>query len=1222
MPFTTIGGTDGDTQYYHVLFLLGYNKLRVSDIKIATLDLASGKDSDGNYIENGSIPVDSLLFKNRGGIDIELRQDGNNVSFYNQKVVQEDLRLELANVNGTPSTVTRFTAKNPYIVELEFNFPSLIAYDDKNNKSNASCSIKIEWSINAGKTWNTFGQISGCNSYSNGVSTFSRCESKQMRFVARREFNFDEVLSEESIEYGRVMELRVTRTNAQAIDTSKVADKCYLTAIRTWCFDYSKSKNSNTLYPQSPIVERDANRVSLLGLRIKIDNDRNDLQGTLDEVNMILTSYAKVWDRENKKWTDEEYPTNNPASLVRKVMQSNSRGNKVYPDSKIDLEKLGEFYEWCEDNNYFCNGVLTKEEKTLEIINSILNTGRASFSNTGKKYSLVIDKPLRTPVLILNNQNVISASNKKEFNELPSGLRISFINEKDNYQTSEAIVLYNGKTLEDEDLTLTPIELKWITNPEQAIRYGYYELAKMKLRPETWVRKMVTEGDCLEIGHLVEVQDDTISVGIGEGAEVTDLHWVGNYITKIITDGKFEVLDTTQKYGIKITQCDGVNEPVIIIREVTFEEVGVYSELTLKDPIFFDNLHKPNVGDILSFGYYDKITAPAIVVGKKKDENGYYDITLIAYDENIYLADKGDIPEFDSKVTSIIKEEVQLPVQETATKIELTEKINGLITGESVVISNPNAPINVSAIAEQDRIRLSAEPSGTGLSNTVKHYQWQYKKGTSDSWHDLESDNYYFDRDIDGYPEKEDISDWYFRVRIVNTYDKQSPWETTVTNCDLYGTWELPEIDVDTPRQLDRTIVLSMRGIQRSVPITQYGTIKYRIEVSRYDDTEDGLRVWYKPATNKNAYLSELNYRDGYGSVECSETFVQIVPLEGQPINDDPETKGKTKNTLYHYKITPILVVSDKNTPLKIGSSQIVDVIAYCSNIRDIIDADPSAKDEINVRALSAICATLGEVRDGSLSGNENNYWTLSTKQNPRETESNIDYIGAFRVGGTSQYIRVTPKDIQNGIPRDYLVDFKVGNFKVSSTETEVTNILYLYDENDFTTHGKEGIEPYHTKRLFLSYQGIVIQKNSDDATSDTNGVWSDIGRITVDENSNLYITNTNINDDNFPKIKTFVDGSVYHFDTNLLNDDQEEEDNTLVTGSLISDSSTPINENSLNVLQGKINRVIEPNEEFFCFIKNARISIGGDIIPESGYTLSDYKKNLHISSNLFVYKE
>ncbi|MDR1443654.1 MAG: hypothetical protein LBI94_02130, partial [Treponema sp.] len=63
-------------------------------------------------------------------------------------------------------------------------------------------------------------------------------------------------------------------------------------------------------------------------------------------------------------------------------------------------------------------------------------------------------------------------------------------------------------------------ELPFVTSYEQVVKNGWYQLACKRLRPEIWTRKVSVEGYLVGIGNRVEVQDDTILVGIGEGAVI------------------------------------------------------------------------------------------------------------------------------------------------------------------------------------------------------------------------------------------------------------------------------------------------------------------------------------------------------------------------------------------------------------------------------------------------------------------------------------------------------------------------------------------------------------------------------------------------------------------------------------------------------------------------------------------------------------------------------
>lgn len=1232
MPYTTIDGTDGETQWYHAMFLLGYNDLLVQDIKLDTLDLASNKpyeidEETGEKVYlppvmNGEIPVDSILFAdeyNKNEIKLELQQGENEISFYDEKVVQEDLQLELTCVKLEDESLqycplTRFSAKNPRVVELEFSFPSLIGYDSKNNPQNADVDLKIEYSNDAGNTWYEFGRIEGCTSYNSKTRTshFSMQKAKNMRFVARKEFTITDAFAEAMLDNGRTYELRIIRTSPNSIDNN-VADKVYLTAIRTWCYDYTKTKENYDiaedkstveLVKQRPMIEADRNRTARLGIKIKASDK---FTGTLDSVNMILTSYARTWNGE--EWSTTESPTNNPASLFLKLLQSPSRGNKKYSDEKIDLDNLGELYEFCNqpmsetDSNprYTCNTVIYNEMKTSDIINKILQTGRASISMKGNQYGVVIDKPMDTPLAILNNQNILSFSAKKSFDELPSGLRIEFINAHNGYETDEAIVLYEGKSLDDDDLVLKKVKLDYITDPKQAVKEGYYELAKLKLRPETWSLSVSSEGNLFEVGSLVEIQTDTILVGVGDGAEVLDLIIDGNYLKGIKTDGTFEVGDASKEYGVKIFIANGVDEPSVLKAKVKTIEAGTYRDLYFDSPIYMLGEQKiPTVGDIISFGEYDKITTLAICTGKKEDENGKFSCTFIPYDENVYTAESGDIPEFDSKTTSIhsaVIPNVELPYATKNELMEVASKIPEIIEEHK----NPDAPSNVSAVAEIDKISLYATTNGVGDDNVITSYEWQYKKRNDEYWNKLDSSNYIFNRfksntninHKDSYYEIEDFDNWYFRVRAINTYGLVSNWVNCAISVSEYGTWKLSSTNVFLPKHLDRTIILEMTQQSRSDNLKQFGIIKYRVEVSRYDDiSPSGERMWFKPATSLNPYASEDNYKDGTGYVTVDNTFIQTVPLKGQNNN-------KIENTEYYYRITTVLYDPDTLNEVTRNDPIVINAKALCSNIQDLINADESAKEEINVKELSAITANLGKITDGYLKGNESNYWTLSTKNDAQQSEKNEDFQGAFRVGGTDEYIQVKPI-LENGIIKKYEVSVKVGSFDVNSGKTKIDNTIFLYDDNDYSSHGSDTLLPYHTKRLCLSHTGLVLQRNNGTADNGDNAEWISTGQLTIDDAGNMFLTNENLAGDNVPKASIYIEDScVYHFD-NVLTDENKGNGAELIFEDCTFEQDNNCLFTDTTVVNGTIKKDINISKDVCFFIKDGYVQLNDDYICES----------------------
>lgn len=753
--YTTIGGVDGEEQWFTSLYLLSCNDIIARDFSLGSILLASNSEEK----TSGEIEVDSVVYPTSlYGTRIEL-QDKKEVSFCNQKVIQEDLGIELLNTvddEGVTDLLksTRFSASYPQRVEVEFGLAGLVAFDNSGNAQNASVKVAVEYSTDGGATWKPFGKIGADQTgieynaegeevtYRNGastktetfkgVSTITRAKNKQMRFIAEKTFSYDDFFDADgkSKFKNNVIEIRITRINAKS-DDSQTLDVVTLNSIRTWCFNKEKSlANGTALIAESPICEKDRERTTRVGLRIKANSY---LKGQINSFNAIVSSKARVWDAESQEWSDTLHETNNPASLGLLALQAEMRGNYRYSDDKLDLDSFGAFYEWCDERGYYssnptiprftCNGVLTSQKKTDEVLDAILSCGRGIRIRNGKKYGVLIDKPRTTTVHILNNQNVISASNKKNFDVLPDRLSVKFINEENNYIEDEGYVYMDESQREsDDDLNTESLSLIWQTNWEQVYSNARYNLACRKLRPETWIREVTTDGNLIEIGNLVEVQDDTIMVGIGDGAEIIDVVTESGYITSIVVDGNF-IVNPTDRIGVKIQQADGIHEPTVIKKEVEVENNGRYSTLIFKEPISMNEEILPSDGDIVSVGLFDRITTKALCFGKKDNGEGKFTLSLIPYDERIYTSDRDyPIPEFDSLITKPRQESEDVGTVSRSdlqlVQMQIKQEQTGAVESLKGFIEKSNK-LTFDLSPEMQVIPVSAD--GTVPSGTILH---------------------------------------------------------------------------------------------------------------------------------------------------------------------------------------------------------------------------------------------------------------------------------------------------------------------------------------------------------------------------------------------------------------------------------------------------------------------------------------------------------------------
>jgi len=269
-------------------------------------------------------------------------------------------------------------------------------------------------------------------------------------------------------------------------------------------------------------------------------------------------------------------------------------------------------------------------------------------------------------------------------------------------------------------------------------------------------------------------------------------------------------------------------------------------------------------------------------------------------------------------------------------------------------------------------------------------------------------------------------------------------------------------------------------------------------------------------------------------------------------------------------------------------------VKALPTNIADIVHSHEHYKD-LYVEKLSAISANIGLIQQGGFGEfdlNKGNYWALSTLTAEDTGISGGIEKGSFRVGGTNEYFRVTPLGNDN-----YKIELKAGNIELTTDSNEgmdFFNGTYVYDS-------------VKTQRMALTPTGIRVEKYTAQTvtpagtenpsqegwyeytngkyvlTTDTtvdnqktyyiNPDWYVLGKVSIDSNNNLIISNTN----DPIEFGFKVNGTIYHFEDSAHKEDAESGSNPMgiaVTGNIVpSDNSMIDTDSSKNVVQGTVEK-------------------------------------------------
>jgi len=299
---------------------------------------------------------------------------------------------------------------------------------------------------------------------------------------------------------------------------------------------------------------------------------------------------------------------------------------------------------------------------------------------------------------------------------------------------------------------------------------------------------------------------------------------------------------------------------------------------------------------------------------------------------------------------------------------------------------------------------------------------------------------------------------------------------------------------------------------------------------------------WHVPASVEDPYASWQNYKtattepalqkDRY--VSASSTYTQTLPLYFTDTVSDPNNPVlNLVNTPYYFDVRcvneagvgPWLSGADNWAAGHDGRA----ITALCTNFRDFVKANETAQ-KAYITELSAITANLGEVSEGSLTGDKFNYWLLSNRIGARVPE---DYKGAFRVGGRDQYFMVQPVVVGGEIV-DYNISLVAQNISFTSSGVDIGNVnlesgTYIYSERDPNI------------RLHLTARGITVHRKINPSLETWTGNYTECGTLEVRTTSVNGQTKSSLIISNDPGQVDFglsVPGvTAYHFNGTVLDE-------------------------------------------------------------------------------------
>lgn len=644
----TIAGERGEEQYYNVVLEVAYNNILIEKLKLGETVI---KDFSGaTEPQNGQYSFDAGVYYDERNL-IEIRQTGAFTDdAFNKKIVltevSEEIPHEHASSDPTENArieaewqagVVQELASHAQAVELIVLFDGLQKYDD--GWKQQTITLQPQWTNvdNPSESdWVDF--TNGFNQNGTYNNTFTYNTKKQMRYIARQDFTAAQA-------FNKNIKVRVKRTTPKADSSAK--DTVYLLAVQTYCYDAKKSSSSQ-LVAADVLEPTERDKCCRIGVRIAANVNT---EGLLDAISVIETACARTWD--GTEWSDTKTPTRNLAAWVLEILTSPHHKPSQYSDEELDLDSFGAWYEYCQAQGFYADGVITKNVKKKQIIETLCKNGNAAlvFNSMTGKIEAAIDNGRDYSIALLNSENIISISTAKEFKRKTTGKKVTYINAAAGYDADSVIFMRDGGDYDPASDTLTEAALEYITTYEHAFKYVWRQMAEEIAQPKIYTVKAGLESAYYPLYSRVELQHKSLKIGIANGI-IKALVWRNSYLQEIHLDGTV-TFPATGACGV-IINCVSDNGRGLLALKVS--GTGTTDVLTVETTLRSNAEVIPTAGNNLSFGALDDdgeftiITKTCKITNAEETENGYT-LTLVDYNPAVY--EYGALPEYRSNLTSV-----------------------------------------------------------------------------------------------------------------------------------------------------------------------------------------------------------------------------------------------------------------------------------------------------------------------------------------------------------------------------------------------------------------------------------------------------------------------------------------------------------------------------------------------------------------------------------------
>ena len=205
------------------------------------------------------------------------------------------------------------------------------------------------------------------------------------------------------------------------------------------------------------------------------------LSGTIKKFNYIAEARIPVWNGTDWNTISE---SENPAAIIRYLLTDTLANPRPISPDLIDNDSLVMLYNWCEEQQYKADGIVSEATKTMDVINEILkNCQGAMIPLLNGKHTFAIDGNEKTPKGMFNQHNSWDFTWSPTLGRQTEAIRASFTDSEDYTQDEVTVYWYDGAVhneikagTTDADYLLVKKDSKYVTDRASVIKSITYEL--------------------------------------------------------------------------------------------------------------------------------------------------------------------------------------------------------------------------------------------------------------------------------------------------------------------------------------------------------------------------------------------------------------------------------------------------------------------------------------------------------------------------------------------------------------------------------------------------------------------------------------------------------------------------------------------------------------------------------------------------------------------------